>query len=185
MRMGVAHVRQEIIAQARQEAATMQRSASQQAAEILRDAEGKLAEYRVVAEQKCIEVSQRMAQQELAGARFEAKKLVLNTRKALIDAVFADLAEKLAVLPERNREELLGKLLVAAEKEIAVHTVHVNARDAGMMSKRKTLFVKPARIIGGLIGENADGTVRVDLSFDQMLQQLRDQELASIARELF
>ena len=163
----------------------MQRSASQQAAEILRDAVAKLAEYRAVAAQKYEEVSQRMAQQELAGARFEAKKLVLNTRKELIDAVFADVAEQLAALPDRNREELLGKLLAIAETEIAVHTVHVNARDAGVMSKRKGLFVKPTNIIGGLIAETADGTMRVDLSFDQMLQQLRDQELAPIARELF
>lgn len=183
--MGLDHVRQEIIAEARQAAAAQQRSASQQAAEIIRDAEAKLAEYRNAAAEKHGELCQRTAQQELAGARFEGKKIVLNKRKELIDAVFAELAERLQQLPDAQREEILSTLLANAEREITVHAVHVNSRDAGALSKRKGLFVKPANLIGGLIAENADGTVRVDCSFDQMLQQLREQELATIARELF
>ena len=38
---------------------------------------------------------------------------------------------------------------------------------------------------GGLIAENKDGTVRVDYSFDTMLQTIKENELQSINKVLF
>lgn len=182
--MGLEHVRQEIIAEAKRETQRLQGETAKEAAAILGAAEQKVTAYAQQAAAEQAVLMERVAQQELSAARFEAKKLLLNTRTALIDAVFAQLAESLSQSPEGQRDKLLGKLLDRAGKELDVHTVHVNARDAGIMSKRK-VFVKPTNIIGGLVAESADGKVRVDYSFDTMLQQLRERELASIAKELF
>ena len=40
-------------------------------------------------------------------------------------------------------------------------------------------------IVGGIIAENQDETVRVDYSFDSMLQNMEENELQSINKILF
>ena len=49
----------------------------------------------------------------------------------------------------------------------------------------KEFNAKAVDIIGGLIAENKDGTVRVDYGFDTMLQNIKENELQSINKVLF
>ena len=82
----------------------------------------------------------------------------------------------------KQREECMNKLLDKAKKDIEVAKVYCNKNDAKLV---KGFKAEPSDIIGGLIAENADGTVRVDYSFGTMLQNIKENELQKISRILF
>ena len=181
--MALDHVRQEILAQAKREAAKIRQAAAAEIVEIRRTATQRVAEYRAQAEAEHAIIRDQLEKQELASARFEAKKLQLNARRAMIEQVFTAVRARLAT-DRQKQQELLVKLRDSAEKEIAIHTVYVNARDADIVRKWKGVSVKSAPILGGLIAANAENTLRVDYSYDLFLEQLRERELATIAKEL-
>ncbi|MEK6876839.1 MAG: V-type ATP synthase subunit E family protein, partial [Nanoarchaeota archaeon] len=60
--------------------------------------------------------------------------------------------------------------------------VYCNKNDAKLV---KGFKAESSDITGGLIAENADGTVRVDYSFDTMLQNVKENELQKISKILF
>ena len=69
-----------------------------------------------------------------------------------------------------------------AKDDIGGENLYCNKNDAKFM---KDFNAEAIDIMGGLIAENKDGTVRVDYSFDTMLQNIKENELQSINKVLF
>ena len=90
-----------------------------------------------------------------------------------------------------EKEKLYQSLLKKAEKEIDVYAVYVNKSDFDVVkSIAKSILknkesIKEEEILGGIIAENKDGTIRVDYSFDSLLEEFRQKSLADISEKLF
>lgn len=82
----------------------------------------------------------------------------------------------------KKREAYINNLLEKAKNDIEVAKVYCNKNDASMV---KGFKAESAGIIGGIIAENNDGTVRVDYSFDALLQAIKENELQNINQILF
>ena len=76
----------------------------------------------------------------------------------------------------------MGKLLEKAKNDIEVEKIYCNKKDLKLL---KEFNAEAMDMTGGLIAENKDGTVRVDYSFDTMLQTIKENELQSINKVLF
>ena len=118
----------------------------------------------------------------MASAELENKKMLLEAKKELIESVFIEVRKKLASLDDEKRESYIKKLLEKAENDIEVANVYCNKRDLEFLKDFNTEAVD---ITSGLIAENKDTTIRVDYSFETMLQSIKENELQSINKILF
>ena len=148
----------------------------------MNDAESKAMEIQEKSKVETKRITEVIKKQELASAQLENKKMILETKKQLIESVFSEVKNKLDKLDNGIRGEYMKKLLEKAKNDIEVVTVYCNKKDLGFI---KDINAEGIEIIGGLIAENGDKTVRVDYSFDTMLESMKENELQIINKILF
>ncbi len=180
--MGLEAVKDEIIANAKRQEEALLAEAKNEALGTMKEAEIKVAEFREKAEAEAKKLIETLKRQETASAEMENKKLTLEAKKDAVENVFEEARKSIEWLSDRKREEHISKLLEKAKNDIEVAKVYCNKKDAKLV---KGFKAEPSDIIGGLIAENADGTVRVDYSFDTILQDIKENELQKISKLLF
>ena len=180
--MGLEAVKDEIIANAKRQEEALIAEAKKEALSIMKEAESKVAEFKEKAEAETKKLIETMKRQETASAELESKKLILEAKKDAIASVFEEARKSIGRLSDRKKEEHMNKLLENAKNDIEVAKVYCSKNDAKLVKEFKA---ESSDIIGGLIAENADGTVRVDYSFDTMLQNVKENELQKISKILF
>lgn len=122
----------------------------------------------------------------LASAEFEGKRLLLDRKTGIVDAVMADVAKEVQKLPAAERRAVLQKLLKEVSNEIDVQKVHINPKDkTTVRDALGGVTVVEQEMLGGVIAESKDGRVRVDMSFEAILEQLREEHLGELSRVLF
>ena len=92
----------------------------------------------------------------------------------------ADSFKKLISISHPNLRVLINEYI--KRKDIEIAHIYCSSRDAKFI---KEFDVQSADIIGGLIAENNERTVRVDYSFETLLQSIKENELQSIRKLLF
>lgn len=180
--MGLESVKEEIIRNAKEQETALIAEAKKEADRIMNEVQKEIEE---IKEQSGAEIKKKMdaiKKQELASAELESKKMLLEAKKQLIESVFIEVQKELASLDGKKREAYIKKLLEKAEKDIEIATVYCNKKDLNFL---KGFNPKAIDIIGGLIAENKDETIRVDYSFDTILQSIKENELQSINKILF
>tara|TARA_Y100000310_G_scaffold318878_1_gene373436 strand:+ start:4124 stop:4663 length:540 start_codon:yes stop_codon:yes gene_type:complete len=178
--MGLETVKEEIVRNARYQEETMLAEARQEAKNITDEAEKEAAAMKEKANAETKRIINTIKKQELASAELDNKKAVLEAKKQLIDAVFDDAEKKIGKLS--NKESYMDKLLAKSKDDIDVANVYCSKKDANLV---KGYNAEAVDMIGGLIAENGDKTVRVDYSFDTMLQNIKENELQSVNKILF
>lgn len=182
--MGLEQLKKEILDKAQREAAAVLKETEKEVALILASAKAKAAEHEKEAEAKHRQLLEDIEKSDVAGARFEAKKLLLDEKKSFIEQVFSQAEDQLRVLPEKKQEALISRLLAQAKKEIPVRYVYANPRDRKAVEKNGFQF-READMLGGIIAETEDGKVRVDYSFEELLRQIKEKKLQEIAQRIF
>ena len=180
--MGLEAVKGEIIANAKEQEEALLAEAKKEADNIMKEAQNRIAEFKQKTEAETKKLAEMINGQEAASAELESKKLSLEAKKEAVEKAFEEAKKSIEGLSDRKREEHMNKLLDKAKNDIEVAKVYCNKKDAKLV---KGLKAEPAGIIGGLIAENADGTVRVDYSFETMLQNVKENELQKISKILF
>lgn len=180
--MGLEEVKEEIIRNAKEQESAMLAEARKEASRILKEAEKKIAELREKAEadaKKAIESAKRQA---LSSANMEGKKMILEAKKQAIENVFAEAKKNIEALDDKKREAYIKNLVERAAKEIDIGKVYCSKKD---MKFLKGFSAEPCDMIGGLIAENKEGTVRIDISFEAMLETIKESEMHTINKLLF
>ncbi len=180
--MGLEAVKDEILANAKRQEETLLAEAKKEALSIMKEAESKVAAFREKTEAETKKLIEMINRQEAASAELENKKFVLEAKKEAVEKVFEEARKSIERLSDRKREEHISKLLEKAKNDIEVAKVYCNKKDAKLVKGFKSEFTG---IIGGIIAENRDGTVRVDYSFDALLQNIKESELQKINQILF
>ena len=180
--MGLEAVKDEIIANARKQEEALIAEAKKEALSIMKEAESKVAAFREKTEAETKKLVEIINRQETASAELESKKSVLEAKKETVENVFEEARKRVGKLSGKQKEEYMNRLLEKAKKDIEVARVYCSKNDAKLVKEFKA---EHSDITGGLIAENADGTVRVNYSFDTMLENIKENELQEISKILF
>lgn len=176
-----AHARaEEIIEEAEQEADEIREEARQEAERIREEA-------REEAEKNAEELHE----QEVSSAKLEARKMRSRERRDLLAELRADTRDALADL-EEGREELTRKLLEDAIDELGYDSGVVYAPEhdeelvEGILDDYDGFeYGGETDVIGGVVVEASDGDVRVNNSFDSMLETVWNDSLKEVSEHLF
>jgi len=180
--MGLEAVKDEILNSAKEHSNSLIAEARKEASRIMKDAEKKAEASREKSEAETKKMMDVIKRQELAAAELENKKMLLESKKQVIESVFAEARARLEKLDDKKREDYIKKLIEKIKNEIQAEHVYCSKKDAKFV---KGFDANPIDIIGGLIAENKERTIRVDSSFDTMLESIKEKELQGINKLLF
>ena len=179
---GIESLKSEIISKAKDDASSIIKEANQEAAKIIKEAESKIESRRRESEEEAkflIEASKKKA---LINAEIEAKRMELEAKKSLIEEVFEKAKERIGGIDNSKRNSITNSLYKKACNEIDIGKVYCNKKDSKMF---KGVETSSTDIIGGLIAESKDGLIRVDYSFDTMLESIKENEIKGVVDALF
>lgn len=182
--MGLEQVKAEILQKAKKEAADIARNAEKEAALAAKGAQAELAAYEKEKEENFKKQADVMKRKGIAQMELDLKKLLLEAKKDIINSSFDAAKRKINSLAAAQKKELLENIFRKAKKEIDVQVVYCNPHDTHLL-KEKGVLLKEQNLFGGLIAENGDGTIRIDLSYEEILESVRHENLQEVSAELF
>ena len=180
--MGLEAVKEEVIRYAKEQEMSLLAEARKEAGKITRDAEKKIEEIREKSEAEAKKMIETIKRQAIASADMESRKTMLDAKKQVIESAFAEAKKRIESSSDSKRETWMKKILERAGKEIEIAHVYCNKKDAKFV---KGLKAEEAGMSGGLIAENREGTIRVDYTFETILESIKDNELQNINKLLF
>ena len=180
--MGLETVKEEVLGNAKSKADSMQNEARKEAARIMDDAKRKVDLMREKSENEIKKIMESIKRQEVSFAEMENKKTVMESKKEVLQKLFDSVKEKLEEMDEKKKEAILKKLLDKTKKEMEIATIYCSKKDAKFF---KGLNVQNTNMIGGFMAENADKTIRIDATFETMLDSIKESEMQIINKTLF
>lgn len=184
--MGIENVTRKIEQEAEKEADKLLDEAEAEIRRINEGTKREVAEYQKKLKENAEALLSKERRKALAAAEFEGKRALLDQKKDVIDKVIADVKKMLQRMPTNERRAIMQKLAQKAGKEIAAKKVFVNAKDAALVKEALSgVSVVGQDILGGIIAESGDGKVRVDMSFETLLEQITHDHLGELSRVLF
>ena len=178
--MGLEELKKQIAKDMEEQIKEIEKQTSLESKELLSQATKQVKDYEKQKQEETQKQIAELTRREEALVELEGNKLVQEAKREAINAVFASLKEKLQTLPAKERSTIIKDLIAKAKTEIDVATVYVNKDDVPSIKNAKS-----EEIMGGVIAENKDGSVRVDYSFDSLLQEFRQEMLSTLSEKLF
>lgn len=182
--MGLENIVNEILEQARSEVAVISIEAEKESEKLINDA--KIEAEKIKTSHQALTDAQieRMHKQELSSAHLEIKRATLNAKKDILNCTIESAKEIISSMSAEKNAKLLKVLLDKYGNEGT--RVYSNGRDAKLVQEMTELtFMGEIDCIGGLIIENDDGTVRLDYTFDTILENASEQSLKQVSEILF
>ena len=180
--MSLDAVKEEVLSSAKAEASAIASEGKREASRILREADKKIEDLKEKTEAETKKILESMKRQETASAELEAKRIMLEAKKELVDKAFDTARKKLEDMEDKEREALMKKIMHKIKVDIDICHLYCSKKDARHLKDFKT---ETADISGGLIAENSQKTVRVDCSYETMLQSIRESKMHEINKILF
>ena len=178
--------------EARARAEEIREAAESEADEIVAEAETDAERIR---EERLAEVDRQIDQereQALSSAKLEAKQERLGARRDVLEDVRDDVEAAIADLDDDRRRELTETLLDATlaefddDEDVAVYT---RAEDVELLEElvadRNAEVDGEVDCLGGVVAESDTSRVRVNNTFDSVLESVWDDELKNISERLF
>jgi len=191
--MSLDTVVEDIRNEARERAKEIRSEGDERAAEIVSEAEADAEE--ILAEQER-ETEQTIAQereQKLSSAKLEAKQKRLEARRDVLQDVRESVEERLATLDRDDREELTRELLDAAAEEFddgATVRVYGRPDDDDLLTDIVAdydgyEYAGEYDCLGGVVVESQASRLRVNNTFDSVLESVWEDNLQDISARLF
>ncbi|MFH1132882.1 MAG: hypothetical protein V1735_00155 [Nanoarchaeota archaeon] len=180
--MGLQELKDEIVQEAKEKAKVVETEALEEAKLDELKAKEEAQAIRRKADEELAMEKQELMRRELAAARFSQKRQLQEAKSRLLGSCFAEASAQLSRMPDRQRSEIMRLLIDRAKGNLAVAKVYCNAKD----QKYVEGFPSQAMdIMGGLIAEDREGKVRLDFSFETLLQAVRENSSETIGAVLF
>ncbi|KDS91823.1 ATP synthase subunit E [Halorubrum saccharovorum] len=178
--------------EARARAEEIREAAESEADEIVAEAE---ADAERIREERLAEVDRQIDQereQTLSSAKLEAKQERLGARRDVLEDVYDDVEAAIEGLDGDRRRELTETLLDATLAEFdddADVAVYTHAEDVELVEElvadRNAEVDGEVDCLGGVVAESDTSRVRVNNTFDSILESVWDDELKNISEQLF
>jgi V/A-type H+-transporting ATPase subunit E len=182
----------DITAEAEAEAAAIRESAAEEADEIVEAARDTAADILADAETAVEATIAREREQAIASAKLEAKQLRLGARREVLGEVRSATEAALKAMDGERRERLTRALVEAALEafDAGELTVHGRAEDEELLAAiiddhDGVELGTPIACLGGVLVESSTVDVRVNNTFDTILEQMWDREVSAVSDELF
>tara|TARA_Y100000310_G_C20689121_1_gene821030 strand:- start:2166 stop:2720 length:555 start_codon:yes stop_codon:yes gene_type:complete len=182
--MGIEELKNQIMEEANKKVEGMLKKSKEEAEKTLAETNKDLKKHEENSRLNAEKMIQTAERKELAAGEFEGKKSLLDKKKEIIDLVVDEAKKELQKQKTSQKKALLQKLLKQAKKEIKVKRVIVDIKDKSLI-KEKGVKVTTETLSGGLIAETDDGKIIVDMSFDTLLQQAKEENLQELSEVLF
>ncbi|MFO7925899.1 MAG: V-type ATP synthase subunit E [Halobacteriota archaeon] len=190
--MSLDTVVEDIRDEARARAEEIREAGEERAEEIVSDAEREAEEIVSDAEREAERAINQEREQELSGAKLEAKQARLEARRAILENVHDDVEAQIESLDGDEREELTRSLLDAAAEEFDAESVRVRgaADDTELLESIVADYDgfevgEPIDCLGGIVVESDESRVRVNNTFDSVLGDVWEENLREISARLF
>ena len=191
--MSLEQVADDIKDEARARADEIRTEADERAADIISEAESDAAELK---EARAASVEREIAQrreQALSSAKLEAKQQRLEARRDILTDVREQVKTALSELSGDKRAELTRTLLDSAAEEFddgAAVSVYGRSEDQELIEEVLTdydgfQFGGERECLGGVIVESETSRVRVNNTFDSVLDSVWDENLKELSKHLF
>jgi len=191
--MSLDTVVEDIRDEARARAEEIRADADERAEEIVSEAE---ADAEQIHEEREAEVEREIEQereQRLSSAKLEAKQARLGARRDVLEDVHEDVEQAVADLEGDRREELTRALLSAAVSEFddgADLSVYGRSEDESLIEDILTdyddaTFADTVECLGGVVVEGEASRLRVNNTFDSVLETVWEDNLKAISDQLF
>jgi V/A-type H+-transporting ATPase subunit E len=182
--MGLEIVVKDIQNGAQSEASRINAEAEAKVSEILNEAKNTHKKMLGDSLAKVEEDLQKLHQQVISSANLEVKRISLNKRKELLDAVYNQAVESIKSMPASKNEELL-KIII--DKYEASGAKVYSSKDSEELVKKLSSLTYAGNIncIGGVVLENEDGTIRFDFTYDLILKNAYERSLKQISDILY
>lgn len=168
--MGLEPTIQTILDEGKAEASRILEAARAERERMLREVRERGEALRAEREAAAREAGARRRVQELARAELEAKKALLQAQKEVLDEVRRRALQALGKF--EGNEKVLRALIGAHAEDLRDAKVYCNARDAplvrGLLPKA---FGGTIDCVGGLVIESGDGSRRLDLRYETLLEE--------------
>ncbi|MBI4439167.1 hypothetical protein HY640_04500 [Candidatus Woesearchaeota archaeon] len=180
--MGIEEVKEEITAEARRQAAETIASARKEAERITKAASQQEEEKKKTAIKQLEEQLAMNNQKELAAAEIDSSKSILEAKKKAVEEAFNEAANRIAKSTPAQRKEHIKRLLEKANEQIQISKVCCSEKD---LKHIDGVRAEPRNLTGGIIAENKEGTIRIDYSYDAILEKVKEEKLKDVAKTLF
>ena len=178
---------------ARARASEIRAEADERAESIVSDAEADAEEIRAEAEREVERQIEQEREQTLSSAKLEAKQARLEARRSVLADVREEVESAVGGLSGDTREELTRALLDAAATEFQdVDSVRVYGRSADEALLESILadyegfaYAGEYDCLGGVVVESDASRVRVNNTFDSVLEEVWEENLRDISDRLF
>ncbi len=182
--MGLEQVIDSIIAEGKRSAQQLRKEGESTGSKLVAEANLRAAALKEKRRTTAKEEGELVRLRELANAELEVSRRRLHMEREVLEGLLERTKARIAVLPEKQDQELLRSLIKANEKGGA--TIYANARNRLFVQSITSLkYGGDIPCMGGIIVESADRTVRLDLTYDTLLEELIDTRLAKLSQQLF
>ena len=191
--MSLETVVEDIRDEARERAKEIRSDAESRADEIVADAEADAEEIRSDAEAEAEREIEREREQRLSSAKLEAKQMRLEARRDALEDVRETVEEEIAAIDGDDREELTRALIDAAADEFDADSdvsVYGRADDKALISDILDdydgyEYAGEHDCLGGVVVESETSRVRVNNTFDSVIDDVWENNLKEISARLF
>jgi V/A-type H+-transporting ATPase subunit E len=191
--MSLETVVEDIRDEARERAKEIRADAEERADELVAEAEADAEEIVAEAEAEAEAEIEREREQKLSSAKLEAKQMRLEARRDALQSVRESVEDRIAGIDGDEREELTRELLDAASTEFGEGddvSVYGRADDEALISDILDdydgyEYAGEYDCLGGVVVESEASRVRVNNTFDSVLEDVWENNLKAISARLF
>ena len=180
--MGLEGVKQDLLEQASKEANTVLNKAKEESRKILDEAMNNVKELEKQFGEDIKKLRKNLEIKETASANLEAQRQLQVVKKEIIDEVFKKVKDKIAPPSDKDRQQYMQTLYERAAKEISIGTIYCNSKDQQLIDFDNS---EHEDCIGGLIAVDKTGTVKIDYTYETLLEELYDKYLSDASQILF
>jgi V/A-type H+-transporting ATPase subunit E len=181
--MALENVINEIVSQAEKGKNEIIEQGEKEAKKILDEATKKVNEITRNFDAETEKILEERRGMELSSLNISLKKKMLEAKKSVLDEIYARLVERINKLETSKRKQLMHKLLEKAKKELPdAKFVYSRESDKELLGREK--FGGVIDCLGGVIVENADKNIRVNYTFDELLQGVKEAHLNEVAKRI-
>ena len=191
--MSLDTVAEDVKDDARERAERIRSEADERAEEIVAEAESDAEEIRAEREREIERRIDQEREQKLSSAKLEAKQNRLEGRRVVLEQTREEAESRVADLGGERREELTRELLDDAADEFETgDTVRISGRadDADLLDSLVAEYegfeyAGEVECLGGVVAESEASRVRVNNTFDSILDGVWEAQLQAISTRLF
>jgi V/A-type H+-transporting ATPase subunit E len=183
--MALEKVVDDILESARKDANQLVASAENEKADITRQANEAVASKKSENERQLADAIRRLRQQEVSSAELEAKRVVLNAKKDVLDQTLQEAMKELAELSDSEKSKLYAKIIDAGTKVISKPKVYCPKGDSNLVPRAGVASVAETDMGPGLVLESKDGMILLDYKFKTIMDSVWEKELKNVSNLLF